>query len=250
MTGGRLAGKVAVITGAARGMGEAHTRLFAREGARVVATDVLDDLGEVLADELRAAGHDVRFRHLDVSDEAAWKGLVADVEGELGAPTVLVNNAGIALGEDNLDDGDTAVWDRTLQVNQRGCYLGMRSVVPGMKRAGGGSIVNVASTLALAGHQDHFAYGATKGAVRMMTRSAALRYAPAAIRVNCVCPGLIKTPLNDFGRAIHSSFIAETPMLRAGEAHEVATVCLFLASDESSFVTGTDLVVDGGYLAR
>lgn len=245
----RVKGKVALITGAARGMGASHARLLAENGASVVLADVLDEEGRATAEQLVADGLDARYLPLDVRSEESWAAAVDAVEDELGAITVLVNNAGIAGHVGGLEAEDASTWNHTLSINQTGTFLGMRAVAPGMRRAGGGSIINVSSILGFTADGDGFGYCATKGAIRTMTRSAALKLAGDGIRVNAVCPGIIRTPMNEDEPEI-DVYIDATPLKRLGESVEVSHAVLFLASDESSFVTGSDLVVDGGYLAQ
>ncbi len=247
---GRLEGKVALITGAAGGQGAAHADLFTREGAAVVLGDIVEDVVVARADRLRGAGFAAEGLALDVTRADDWARAVVLAEERFGHLDVLVNNAGIideggAVGEPETE------WDRVIAVNQTGMFLGMKHAVPAMRRAGGGSIINVSSTLGVVGAEDYIAYQASKGAVRQMTRSAALSYVGDGIRVNTVIPGFIDTPMTrPLGQDIWDHDVGMTPMGRAGEPIEVSYAALFLASDESSFVTGSDLVVDGGYLAQ
>src|SRR4249920_1017004 len=236
---GRLDGKVALISGAARGQGAVHAELFANEGASVV-----------VADEIRAAGGAAEAILLDVTRPEDWVAAVELTEETFGRLDVLVNNAGV-IDEGGAVDEDLEAWHRVIAVNQTGMFLGMKHAVPAMRRAGGGSIINVSSTLGVVGADDYIAYQASKGAVRQMTRSAALSYVKDGIRVNTICPGFIETPMtDDLEDEIRDHDIGMTPMARAGKPIEVSYAVLFLASDESSFVTGSDLVVDGGYLAQ
>ena len=233
---------MALITGAAGGMGHAVANLFASEGAKVVATDVQDPEP--------AYGKEVRFRHLDVTDEAAWRRAVGEILEQEGRLDVLVNNAGVIayepLHELTLED-----WQRVVAVNQAGVFLGMREAVPAMRQGGGGSIVNFSSIWGNVAVPGAHAYHATKGAVRNMSKNAALTYAGENIRVNSVHPGFIDTPLTQAqAPEINEQVIEATPLKRAGRPDEVAYGCLFLASDEASFVTGSELVIDGGYLAQ
>ncbi len=247
---GRLEGKVALISGAARGQGASHAELFAAEGASVVLGDVLEKEVFVLADEIRDAGGAAEAIRLDVTSSQDWAAAVALAEERFGILNVLVNNAGI-IDEGGAVDEPEWAWDRVIAVNQTGMFLGMKHAVPAMRRAGGGSIVNISSTLGVVGADDYIAYQASKGAVRQMTRSAALSYVKDNIRVNAICPGFIATPMTDvLDDEIHEHDIGMTPMGRAGRPIEVSYAVVYLASDESSFVTGTDLVVDGGYLAQ
>jgi NAD(P)-dependent dehydrogenase (short-subunit alcohol dehydrogenase family) len=247
---GRLEGKVALISGAARGQGASHAELFVAEGASVVLGDVLEKEVLVLADELRDAGGAAEAVRLDVTSSQDWAAAVALAEERFGLLNVLVNNAGI-IDEGGAVDEPEWAWDQVIAVNQTGMFLGMKHAVPAMRRAGGGSIVNISSTLGVVGADDYIAYQASKGAVRQMTRSAALSYVKDNIRVNAICPGFITTPMTDaLDDEVHEHDIGMTPMGRAGRPIEVSWAVVFLASDESSFVTGTDVVVDGGYLAQ
>ena len=247
---GRLAGKTALITGAARGQGAAEAELFGREGARVVLTDVLDEPGEGLAATLRERGIEAAYRHLDVAAAGEWDAAVRFAEESFGPLDVLVNNAGIVsfAGVAELPDAE---WDRVVAVNQTGVALGMRTAAASMRRAGAGSIVNKASIYGLDGVPGYFAYQASKGAVVQMTRAAAVDLAPHGIRVNCICPGLIFTEMtkSEPPDAVADN-IERTPLGRGGEAVEIATGTLYLASDEASFVTGAVLPIDGGYTAQ
>jgi NAD(P)-dependent dehydrogenase (short-subunit alcohol dehydrogenase family) len=248
---GRLAGKVVIITGGARGMGAAHAEAMATEGARVVIADVLDDLGERCAGLLGKRGLDVTYRHLDVSSSQDWGQLVGAVEKEYGSITTLVNNAGVIGSMLGAEEETEEAWAATIAVNQTGVFLGMKYVIPALLRAGHGSIINVCSIWGVSGVGDYLSYQATKGAVRMMTRSAALTYARRGIRVNNICPGLIMTEMAiEEGEENNAALIALTPMGRGAEPREVSGAVVFLASEESSFVTGTEIAVDGGYLAQ
>jgi 3alpha(or 20beta)-hydroxysteroid dehydrogenase len=232
---GRLGGKVALVTGAASGIGLAVAELFGAHGATVVATDIRAD-GDRLA--------------LDVSSEKDWRAVVARVEREHGRIDVLVNNAGIGAPE-GIVDSELDTWNRVIAVTQTGVLLGMREVIPLMRRGGGGSIVNVCSIWGVAAVPGLAAYHAAKGAVRMLGKNAAISHAQDGIRVNSVYPGFVDTPLTQANDpAVNAAIIGVTPLARAGRPIEIAYGCLFLASDEAGFVTGADLAVDGGYLAR
>jgi NAD(P)-dependent dehydrogenase (short-subunit alcohol dehydrogenase family) len=247
---GRLEGKVALISGAARGQGESHARVMVSEGASVVLGDILEAEVMAVAKEIEASGGSAEGVFLDVARSEDWAVAVERAEERFGRLDVLVNNAGI-ITEGGAVDEPEDVWDRVIAVNQSGMFLGMKHAVPAMRRTGGGSIINVASTLGVVGAEDYIAYQASKGAIRQMTRSAALSYVGDGIRVNAICPGFIRTPMTDvLDEAIRQHDIGLTPMGRAGEAIEVSWAVVYLASDESSFVTGADLVVDGGYLAQ
>jgi NAD(P)-dependent dehydrogenase (short-subunit alcohol dehydrogenase family) len=247
---GRLEGKVALISGGARGQGASHGSLFADEGARVVLGDVREEEGRRLAEELRSRGRDVVFTRLDVTRGADWEAAVALAEREFSRLDVLVNNAGIVAFSSAAETSDEE-WQRVLAVNQTGMFYGMRAAIPAMRRAGGGSIVNISSTLAVGAIRGYFAYQATKAAIVMMTRAAAVEYAEDGIRVNSILPGLIQTEMTkEEPEDAVRGHIALTPLGRAGTSLEISYGVLYLASDESSFVTGAELAIDGGYLAQ
>jgi len=242
---GRLAGKVAIVTGGARGQGEAEARLFVEEGAKVVIADVLDDLGETVAKEL---GDAARYVHTDVSSEADWAALIAAAE-EMGALNVLVNNAAIltfnAIVDTTLDE-----YLRVIMVNQVGTFLGLRSAIEPMKRAGGGSIINISSIDGIGSKNSLVSYSSSKGAVRSMTKTGALELGQFGIRVNSVHPGGVFTPMiGDVPKDIFDMGHAQLALARAADPREIATMVLFLASDEASYCTGGEFVVDGGWLA-
>lgn len=247
---GRLSGKAVLVSGAARGMGAAQVELFAREGARVVAGDVLAEEAADRAEALRAEGHDVRSIALDVRKPSDWDAAVKAVEDGCGALHVLINNAGISAFAGAESAGDDE-WERVLAVNQRGVFYGMRSAIPALKRAGGGAIVNIASVFGSGAVPGYFAYQASKAAVLQMSRAAAIEYAGAGIRVNAVSPGLVMTDMTraEPPEAVQAN-LELTPLGRAGTADEIAYGALYLASDEAAFVTGANLVIDGGYLAQ
>jgi 3alpha(or 20beta)-hydroxysteroid dehydrogenase len=245
---GRLAGKVALITGAARGQGAAEARLFAAEGARVVLADVLEEPGRALARELGGAA---RFTALDVSKPADWARAVRELGAGEGRLDVLVNNAGI-YRRGRIEEMPLAEFVRVVEVNQIGCFLGMKHAVPLLRAAGGGSIVNISSIAGKTGVPGGAAYAATKWAILGLTRSAALELARDKIRVNAICPGSVDTPMiapSEFPNVDQPAYWATLPIPRAGRAEEIARCALFLASDESSYCTGAELVVDGGKLA-
>jgi 3alpha(or 20beta)-hydroxysteroid dehydrogenase len=239
----RLDNKIILITGAARGQGAAEARLFVREGARVVITDILEDQGEALAREL---GHDaaVFVRH-DVASEADWQRAI-DAAASFGGLHGLVNNAGIYQPATLLDT-DAALFERHMRVNQLGPFLGMKAVVPILERSGGGAIVNISSVAGLRGSPGAIAYGATKWALRGMTKAAAIDLAPRGIRVNSVHPGPIDTEMLKARTAEQNrQRLLSVPMRRMGSAEEVADLVLFLVSDESRYITGAEVAIDGG----
>ncbi len=245
----RLSGKAAVVTGATGGIGEAIVRRLADEGARVVVTDLDPDLCAALARDLPGA---VGLA-LDVTSEEAWQALVARVEADLGGLSVLVNNAGI--GEPHTVETETMdSWEKVIAVSQRGVWLGMKHGGPAIERSGGGSIVNIASIFGtVGGFGTHFSYHAAKGAVRLMTKNAALHWGKRGVRVNSVHPGFIETPRSRQlwqGTSRYTAMIDGTPLGRLGRTDEVAGAVVFLAGDDSSFVTGSELYVDGGWTAR
>jgi 3alpha(or 20beta)-hydroxysteroid dehydrogenase len=237
---GRVDEKVALISGGARGMGAAHARMLVAEGAKVVISDILDDDGKALADELGAAA---RYVHLDVTDADQWDAAVATALGEFGKLNVLVNNAGIvALGQ--IGKFDMVKWQKVIDVNLTGTFLGMQASVEAMKTAGGGSIINVSSIEGLRGAPMVHPYVATKWAVRGLSKSAALDLGKFNIRVNSLHPGFIRTPMTKH----FPDDLVTSPLGRPGQSDEVATFVVFLASDESSFATGAEFVVDGGLI--
>ncbi|MCV7122044.1 glucose 1-dehydrogenase [Mycobacterium lacus] len=235
---GRVAGKVALISGGARGMGASHARLLVEEGAKVVIGDILDEEGKALADEIGAAA---RYVHLDVTRPDQWDAAVATATGEFGKLDVLVNNAGIvALGQ--LKNFDLAKWQKVIDVNLTGTFLGMRAAVEPMTAAGGGSIINVSSIEGLRGAPAVHPYVASKWAVRGLAKSAALELAPLNIRVNSIHPDFVRTPMT----AKLPEDVVTIPLGRPAEPREVSTFVVFLASDESSYATGSEFVMDGG----
>ncbi len=242
---GRLDGKVAIVTGGSRGQGAAEVRLFAAEGAKVVVGDVLTDAGQQLADEL---GDSVVFTHLDVSSEEEWAAATALAVERFGALNVLVNNAGIAFTSP-IADHSVADFERIIAVNQIGVFLGIRSAIAPMRAAGGGSIVNTSSGAGLRATKYMIAYSASKYAVTGMTASAALELARDGIRVNSIHPGVIDTPMLGDAPSNIDTMIKHTPLRRMGTPEEIAAVALFLASDESSYMTGAHVPVDGGVIA-
>jgi 3alpha(or 20beta)-hydroxysteroid dehydrogenase len=242
----RLAGKTALITGGARGQGAAHGRRLAEEGASVLLADILDDLGDGHARDLRAAGHDVHFLHLDVTDPQHWKTAVHAAEERFGHLDVLVNNAGVVRVASIVDESDDG-WHSTMAVNSTGVFYGMRAAIPAMRRNGGGSIINIASIYGPVGAPGYIAYTASKGAVIAMTKVAALEHAQHRIRVNAICPGPVRTPMSE---EEGDASVDVTPIRRRAEPEEISSAVAFLAADEAVYITGAELAVDGGYLAR
>lgn len=243
----RLEGKVAIVTGAARGIGEALARLFVAEGARVAIADVRDDLGQALA---RSLGPNALYVHLDVTSEAEWQAAVEATRARFGNPTVLINNAGIYRTA-SLENTTPDEYMQTIRINQLGTFLGMRALIAPMRDAGGGSIVNISSTAGLQGQANAISYVASKYAVRGMTKTAALELARYGIRVNSVHPGGVATPLNveAMGMSSVADVAATTmpvPLERWASAEEMARFILFVASDEAAFATGSEFVADGG----
>ncbi len=249
----RLAGKVALISGGARGMGAAEARLFAREGARVVVGDVLEAEGAGVAADIVAKGGEAVFVRLDVTSETDWERAVGLAVGRFGKLDVLVNNAGVGAAG-RIEDTTVEAWDRVMDVNAKGVFLGTRAAIPAMRRAGGGSIVNISSQLGLVGMDDSSPqYQASKGAVRLLTKTTALQYAKDGIRANSVHPGPIVTAMTERRRADPAQYarmLSRIPLGRYGEPDEVGYGVLYLASDESAYVTGSELVIDGGWTAQ
>jgi NAD(P)-dependent dehydrogenase (short-subunit alcohol dehydrogenase family) len=248
----RLENKVALITGGASGMGASMVRTFAREGAKVVIADMLDEEGEKIAAEVIQANGAAMFRHLDVSSESEWQAAVAATLAAYGRLDILVNDAGIS-GSAVDDLFDTAAWEKLMSVNATGTFLGMKFAIPEMKKAGGGSIVNISSISGVTGQRGiHVAYNASKGAVRTLTKAAAVQHGRDNIRVNSVHPGLMP-PMRTSGRTadpvVRAKMLEGVPLRRDGRVEEVANAVLFLASDEASYITGVELYVDGGFLA-
>ena len=248
----RLRGKVALISGGARGVGAATARLFAREGAGVVIGDVLEREGHEVASEIAAAGGEASFVELNVTSETDWQGAVDEAVSRFGKLDVLVNNAGIYL-RGYVEETSSEDWDRVVEVNAKGAFLGTRAAIPAMREAGGGSIVNIASFNSLVGTTTSAAYNASKAAVRLLTKSTAVQYAEDGIRANVIHPGPLRTAMFLSGfpdeEAVESRR-ALVPLGRIGTAEDIAYGALFLASDESSYMTGSDLVIDGGWTAQ
>ena len=250
----RLDNKVAFISGGARGMGAAEARLFAQEGAKVVIGDVLDEEGHQTEAAINDFGGECLYVHLDVSSEESWAAAVAETISRFGKLNILVNNAGV-VSRTPLEELDVEEWDRVININSKGVFLGTKAAIPEMRQLGGGSIVNVSSISGIVGQSDVSAvYNASKGAVRIFTKSTAIQYASEGIRANSIHPGPIDTPMTTFLRQGDSQAVAESiariPLGRDGVPEDVAYGVLYLASDESSFVTGSELVIDGGFIAQ
>jgi NAD(P)-dependent dehydrogenase (short-subunit alcohol dehydrogenase family) len=247
-----LESHVALITGGARGIGAATAQRLAADGAAVAVTDVLDADGQSVVDGLTGAGHRAVYAHLDVTDEGAWSAVADRVEAELGPLTILVNNAGIGTFAD-VEEETRDAWDRLIAINQTGVWLGMKVVGARMRQRARGSIINVSSIFgATGGFGGSIAYHASKGAVRLMTKSAALHWATSGVRVNSIHPGFVETPMIEAtrGTPVEAEIIAMTPMGRLGQPDEIAAAIAFLASDDASYMTGSEVYVDGGWIAR
>ena len=249
----RLQGKVALISGGARGQGAAEAKLFAREGAKVVFGDVLDDEGRKTEAEIQEIGGEALYIHMDVTKEGDWEKAVSETVSKFGKLDILVNNAGV-VSWGNLEDTTPEEWDRVMDINSKGVFLGTKAVIPEMRKTGGGSIVNISSISGIIG-QDNIqpVYNASKGAVRLFTKSTAIQYASENIRANSVHPGSVATDMNAERRSdpeLLAQSLSRIPIGRIGEAEDIALGVLYLASDESSFITGSELVIDGGFSAQ
>mgnify|MGYP003398308253 CR=1 FL=1 len=245
---GKFSGKVVLITGGSRGQGAAHARAFVDEGAKVVITDVLVDAGQALALELGSSA--VFFKH-DVSSEAEWSSVVEETEAIFGPINVLVNNAGIVISNP-IEETTEAEYRKVIDINQVGVFLGMKAVIPSMKKTFGGSIINISSVDGLRGNPNMVAYDASKFAVRGMTKTVALELAQYGIRVNSIHPGLILTPMvlqEDVADSV-DQLAEHIPLKRGAQPEEVSNMVLFLASDDSSYSTGSEFVIDGGMTAQ
>jgi len=248
----RLQGKVALISGGARGMGAEEAKLFVREGAKVVIGDLLEEEGRRTEAEINETGGECIFVRLDVTDETQWGNAVSEAVARFGRLDILVNNAGIARIA-NVEDTSESEWDLVMGINAKGVFLGTKAAIPALRKAGGGSIVNISSIAGLVGGRSS-AYAASKGAVRLLTKSTAIQYAAEGIRANSVHPGVIESPMTlpimlntEEGR---EQAAARHPLGRIGQPEDIAYGVLFLASDESSFMTGSELVIDGGLTAQ
>ena len=250
---GRLGGKVAIVSGGARGQGATEAKMFAREGAKVVLGDVLDEEGKQVEAQINESGGTATYVHLDVTREDDWQFAVDTAIARYGKLDILVNNAGILISK-SLEDTTVEDWDRIMGINAKGVFLGTKQAIPAMRRAGGGSIINISSTAGLVGSPNGSpSYTATKGAVRLLTKSTAIQYAKEGIRCNSVHPGpiateMIRHTLTDPTRL--EQRMQRLPLGRVGTPEDIAYGVLYLASDESSFVTGSELVIDGGTTAE
>ena len=250
----RLEGKVAIVSGGASGIGEATSRLFAAEGASVVIADINDELGAALESDIRDGGGEAAYLKLDVTDEEQWRAVVAETVTRFGKLDIVVNNAGIsAPGRPPTEEQTVEGWDAVMAVNAKGVFLGTKHAIPEMRKAGGGSIVNISSVYGIVGSKGGTAYHASKGACRSFSKAAAIQYAGEQIRVNSVHPGFVDTPMTAELHSlpsVHEERVAKTPLGRMGLPEDIAYGILYLASDESRFVTGSELVIDGGMTAQ
>ena len=250
----RLENKVALISGGARGMGAAEAKMFAGEGAKVVIGDILDEEGRQTEAAMNEVGGECLFIHLDVTDESSWQRAVAETVSRFGKLDILVNNAGVGGGRGMVEDTTVESWDRIMDINAKGVFLGTKAAIPEIRRAGGGSIINISSVYGLIGSAGSTAYHASKGAVRLLTKSTAIQYASEGIRANSVHPGIIETAMTEAALAdLERSqrwITSTTPLGRRGIPEDVAYGVLFLASDESTFMTGSELMIDGGWTAQ
>ena len=249
----RLEGKVAIITGGARGQGATEARMFAQEGARVVIGDIRDEQGMQVEAEIRELGGEAVYLHLDVTSADDWQQAVDNAEQRFGKVDVLVNNAAIVLRK-NIEETTADDWDNIMEINAKGVFLGTKAVIPAMRRAGGGSIINISSISGLVAVGPP-AYIATKGAVRLFTKSTAIQYAAENIRANSIHPGSVDTDMRREGIGASTpeeiqERIDQIPLGRVGTTEDIAYGVMFLASDESSFMTGSEVVIDGGYTAK
>ena len=249
----RLANKVALITGGARGQGAVEAKLFATQGAYVVICEILDEEGKRIESEINNTGGSSLFAHLDVTDESEWQNVIATTLNSFGKLDILVNNAGIYKWA-QVEETTSELWDQTMDINAKGVFLGTKHAIPAMRNSGGGSIVNISSVAGLIGSANAAAYGASKGAVRLLTKSTAIQYARDGIRANSVHPGIIDTPMTTPNllatQEARDRSASRHPLGRVGTSEDVAYGVLFLASDESSFMTGSELVIDGGLTAQ
>ena len=249
---GRLSGKVALISGGSRGQGEAEAKLFSSEGAKVVLGDILDSEGLVVTSDINESGGEALYVHLDVTSKDDWDSAVKQTLENFGGLDILVNNAGISqrklVHETTVDE-----WDRVQDINSKGVFLGTKAVIPAMRAGGGGSIVNISSIAGIVGLTSSASYSASKGAVRLLTKSTAVQYGPERIRCNSVHPGFIDTEMNRAwleDEEIRAERLKMTPLNMFANSHDVALAVLYLSSDESRYVTGAELVIDGGIIAK
>ena len=247
----RLANKTAIVTGASKGMGESEARLFATQGANVVLCDLDEEAGEKTADDISRSGGIAEFMRCDVTSESDWEKVINNTRDKFGSLDILVNNAGLSSGstEDHLS---SEWWHKIMDVNATGVFFGTKIAAEMMKKQQYGSIINISSIMGFVGGENgHPAYHASKGAVRIFTKAMAVKYGPYGVRVNSVHPGFMPPMSSSYrSTSIQDEYTKRTPLRRTGEVIEVANGVLFLASDESSFVTGTELVIDGGYIAQ
>ncbi len=253
----RLENKAAIITGASLGIGRAAAIMFAKEGALVAVTDILDKEGKEVVDEIKKMGGIAEYWHLDTSNESEVKNVVDSIASKFGKIDILVNNAGIAGVSKPTHEITSEEWDKVMNVNVKGVFFCTKYCIPYLKKAGGGSIINLSSIYGIISSEDIPPYHASKGAIRMMSKTDALFYAKDKIRVNSVHPGFIWTPLvEDFAKsmgevdAVRKSLDERHPIGHVGEPDDIAYGLVYLASDEAKFVTGSELVIDGGYIAR
>ena len=251
---GKLSGKVALISGGARGQGAAEAATFAREGAKVVFGDIRDAEGQKVEAAIRSAGGEAVYVHLDVTSETDWQGAVRTATDRYGALNILINNAAIVIPRVPIEERTTAEWDRVMAVNAKGVFLGTKYAIPAMRRAGGGSIVNISSVAGIGQslHQEP-AYAASKGAIRIFTKVTASQHAKDKIRCNSVHPGPVDTEMLHSAmpdREVLQRRLQRVPLGRMGTVDEIVAAVLYLASDDSSYVTGSELVIDGGALAQ
>jgi len=249
---GRLSGKVALISGGSRGQGEAEAKLFSSEGAKVVLGDILDSEGLAVTSDINESGGEALYVHLDVTSKDDWDSAVKQTLDNFGGLDILVNNAGISqrklVHETTVDE-----WDRVQDINSKGVFLGTKAVIPAMRAGGGGSIVNISSIAGIVGLTSSASYSASKGAVRLLTKSTAVQYGPERIRCNSVHPGFIDTEMNRAwleDEEIRAERLKMTPLNMFANSHDVALAVLYLSSDESRYVTGAELVIDGGIIAK
>ena len=263
-TGTRLANKVAIVTGGASGIGAETARVFTDQGAKVVICDVNDALGQAVVDEILSQGGNAIYRPLNVTDEAAWAALVEETEDSYGKLDILTNIAGVS-GRDPqqntqttltagglMEDQTLETWNKVMEINATGTFLGTRTAIAPMRRAGGGSIINISSICGIVGSWANAAYHASKGAVRIFSKSAAIQYAHEGIRVNSIHPGFVDTPMTQPGHTnpeIAGLRLEATPLGRFGVPRDIAMGCVYLASDEAAWITGSELVIDGGVTA-